>query len=53
MNQSFDEGEIIFQDQCEIDPDDTADSLSKKIHQLEYANYPTVSEGVIMGAGKK
>lgn len=53
VNESFDDGEIIFQDQCEIDPDDTADSLAKKIHQLEYSNYPTVSESVIMGAGKK
>ncbi len=53
VNQHFDEGEIIFQDQCDVDLDDTPGSLAKKIHQLEYANYPVVSESVILKAGRR
>ena len=53
VNQRFDEGEIIFQAHCDVDPDDTPGSLATKIHQLEYANYPVVSERIIVKAGKR
>ncbi len=50
VNQHFDEGEIIFQAYCEVDTDDTPDTLATKIHQLEYANYTAVAERVIVRA---
>ena len=50
VNQHFDEGEIIFQARCEVDTDDTPDTLASKIHQLEYANYPAVAERIITSA---
>lgn len=40
VNEKYDEGRHIFQAKCLIDPTDTAESLAKKIHQLEYEHFP-------------
>ena len=42
VNEHYDEGAPIFQAQCEIDPGETPQSLSKKIQQLEHTHYPRV-----------
>lgn len=42
VNEKFDEGEIVFQIECEIGPDDTPGSLADKVHQLEYKYFPKV-----------
>ena len=47
VNQSYDEGDIIFQARCAVEPSDTADSLASKIHSLEYEHYPKVIEELI------
>jgi phosphoribosylglycinamide formyltransferase-1 len=47
VNEKFDEGEIIFQASCDIDPGDTPDTLAKKIHLLEYEHYPRVIEEIL------
>jgi phosphoribosylglycinamide formyltransferase-1 len=47
VNRQFDEGEIIFQAACHVSRTDTVESLSKKIHQLEYAWFPVVVEKII------
>ncbi|TVQ79648.1 MAG: phosphoribosylglycinamide formyltransferase [Flavobacteriales bacterium] len=47
VNEEFDEGEIIFQETVEIDPDDTAEDLAYKIQQLEHKHYPEVIEWVL------
>jgi len=44
VNENYDEGEIIKQDSCKVEKNDTAKSLSKKINELEYSNYPVVIE---------
>lgn len=47
VDEVYDHGGIIFQAYCKVEPGDTAESLAKKIHQLEHANYPAVIEKVI------
>jgi phosphoribosylglycinamide formyltransferase-1 len=47
VNDHYDEGEIIFQDSFEIQPDDTAESIAQKVHALEYKHFPRVIEEVI------
>lgn len=47
VNPNFDEGDVIFQAQVEINQNDTPDSLSKKIHILEQAHFPNIIKQVI------
>lgn len=47
VNEHYDQGDIIFQAQCDVSPDDTGESLAKKIHSLEYEHFPRVIEEVI------
>jgi phosphoribosylglycinamide formyltransferase-1 len=47
VNSQYDEGDIIFQAACDIVPGETADSLAKKVHELEYMHYPRVIEELV------
>lgn len=47
VSERLDEGNIIFQTQCEVLPDDTPYSLAERIHQLEYTYYPCILEQMI------
>ena len=47
VNNRYDEGDIIFQARCKVDPDETPESLANKIHQLEYVHYPVVIEKLV------
>ncbi len=47
VNQTYDEGNIIFQATCHVEPDDTSESLAKKIHALEYEHFPKVVESLL------
>jgi phosphoribosylglycinamide formyltransferase-1 len=47
VNENYDEGDIIFQAKCSVEPDDTPESLAHKIHRLEYKYYPEIVEQVI------
>jgi phosphoribosylglycinamide formyltransferase-1 len=48
VNERYDEGRIIFQARCEIDKDETPESLAQKVHQLEYQYFPKVIEELII-----
>jgi phosphoribosylglycinamide formyltransferase-1 len=48
VDNHYDQGDIIFQERCAVDPSDTPESLAGKIHSLEYAHFPPVIEEVIM-----
>jgi len=48
VNQFYDEGEIIFQAHCAVDPSDTPETLAEKVHALEYKYYPEIIEDLIM-----
>ena len=47
VNKFYDEGDIIFQTRCKVDPSDTPGSLADKIHALEYLHYPKIIEGLV------
>ena len=48
VNEKYDEGKIIFQARCKLEPNDTPESLAQKIHQLEYEYFPKVIEELII-----
>jgi phosphoribosylglycinamide formyltransferase 1 len=47
VNEHYDDGDIIFQAKCSVEKNDTPETLAKKIHQLEYENYPKVIEKLL------
>ena len=47
VNEKYDEGEIIFQEQFEILADDTPDSIAERIHILEHKHFPKVIEKLV------
>jgi phosphoribosylglycinamide formyltransferase-1 len=51
VDDQYDHGPIIFQARCPVDNNDTAESVARKIHQLEYSNYPRIVEEVVCGGG--
>jgi formyltetrahydrofolate-dependent phosphoribosylglycinamide formyltransferase len=40
VDEHYDNGKIIFQANCSIDPEETAESLAAKIHALEQKHFP-------------
>jgi len=48
VNEEYDKGSILFQATCEIEPNETVDSLTNKIHKLEYMHFPPTVEGLIL-----
>lgn len=49
VNDKYDEGEIIFQESCDILPEDTFEDVAEKVHKLEYAHFPRIIENIILG----
>lgn len=47
VDELYDHGEVIFQAACNVDENDTPDSLAQKIHALEHAHYPAVIESLL------
>ena len=47
VNQNYDEGGIIFQAECSIDPSDSPDDLANKIHDLEMTHFPEVVQKLL------
>ncbi len=47
VNEHYDEGNIIFQAICKVEPDDNCETLAARVHALEYAHFPRVIEAVI------
>ncbi|MBU2950438.1 phosphoribosylglycinamide formyltransferase [Tamlana agarivorans] len=47
VNEHYDEGAIIFQAKCEVEPTDSADDVAAKIHELEMEHFPKVVEGLL------
>lgn len=48
VNEHYDAGAIIFQQQLELQADETPKSLAQRIHELEYKYYPEVIEKVVL-----
>jgi phosphoribosylglycinamide formyltransferase-1 len=47
VNKHYDEGQIIHQAKCKVDEDDTPEDIARKVHQLEYEEYPKVIEQIL------
>jgi phosphoribosylglycinamide formyltransferase 1 len=47
VDNVYDNGAIIFQATCAIEPGDTPAMLAQKVHLLEHAHYPRVIEEVV------
>ena len=47
IDEHYDEGAVILQVKCPVFPDDTAETLASRVHQLEYEHYPRVIEQLL------
>lgn len=50
VNEFFDNGDIIFQAKCPVEPGDDAHAVATKVHALEYEYYPRIIEQVLLDA---
>lgn len=47
VNENLDEGAIIFQAKCKVNPTDTPEDVAHHVHDLEYKFFPTVIEKLL------
>ncbi len=47
VNEEYDRGKILLQVSCPVKPNDTAESLEKRIRELEVQNFPSVVESLL------
>jgi phosphoribosylglycinamide formyltransferase, formyltetrahydrofolate-dependent len=48
VNEHYDEGAVICQIKCPVLPKDTLQTLSERVHELEYKYYPSVIEKLLI-----
>ena len=47
VDELYDHGKVVFQATCNVQPDDTPDTLAARIHELEHQHYATVIEELV------
>jgi phosphoribosylglycinamide formyltransferase 1 len=47
VDEVYDNGDIIFQKECDVEDDDTPESLAQRVHELEHYYYPRVIEKML------
>jgi len=47
VNEHYDEGAIIFQAKCTVEPSDSFEDVAHKIHKLEMEHFPKVVETLL------
>jgi len=47
VNERYDDGAVIRQERVRLLPGDTAETIAKKVHELEYYYYPRVIEQLL------
>lgn len=47
VNEKYDEGKILFQATCTVDPADTPEMIARKVQVLEHRHFPEVIEETI------
>lgn len=52
IDEIYDNGEVIFQTSCSVDPDDTPEIVAKKISLLEQTYFPKVVEEYILSSNR-
>jgi phosphoribosylglycinamide formyltransferase-1 len=51
VNEHYDEGRIISQFSCTVEPHDTPATIAEKVHRLEYDHYPaTIGQWILKKA---
>lgn len=48
VNEQYDDGNIVFQTKCSVEPEDTPQTVAKKIQQLEHRYFPEVIEQLVL-----
>lgn len=46
VNNQYDDGNIIFQAKCIVEPTDSYEDIARKVHLLEYEHFPKVIETI-------
>ncbi len=49
VDEKYDEGKVIFQARCAVDPNDTPEIVENKVHELEYKYYPKIIDDILKG----
>lgn len=49
VNENYDEGDVVFQAQCDISQDDTIETIADKVRALEHKHYAPIIEKLILG----
>ena len=47
VNENYDEGAIIYQAKTNVSPEDTVQSIAKKVQALEYKHFPRIIEKLL------
>ena len=47
VNEKYDDGGVILQERCAVSPDDTPESLAKKVQALEHHWFPLIVERLL------
>ncbi|MCC5927702.1 MAG: phosphoribosylglycinamide formyltransferase [Cyclobacteriaceae bacterium] len=47
VNAEYDKGEMVFQEKCRLEENETPESLAEKVHRLEHFYYPRIIEKCI------
>ncbi len=50
VDEKYDNGKILFQAKCTVEPTDTPDDVAAKIHTLEQAHFPQVVDDYLAAA---
>ena len=53
VNDRYDEGDILFQASCRLEPDDTPESIARKVQSLEHRHFAPVLERLMADAAAK
>lgn len=48
VNSHYDEGDIIEQFSCQLDPTDSPEDIARKVQKLEHENYPKVVDNLVL-----
>ncbi len=48
VDDLYDHGEVIFQARCNVNEDDTAETLAQRIHELEHKHFATEIEKLLV-----
>lgn len=47
VNERYDEGDILFQATCPVAPDDDAETIARRVLELEHEHYPRIVEKLL------